>query len=97
MQCPSCNEKIAWSLIGRYTNWYFKRLIDDCPHCHLKLILIKLPLRTLNFAMLMLLSSGASFLLFASSRLSAALALLSLSCFLYAALANKLKVARVSR
>jgi hypothetical protein len=97
MQCPSCKEKISWSMIGRYTNWYFKRLIDDCPHCHLKLILIKLPLRTLNLAMILILSSGVSFLLFGSSMLSGALALLSLSCILYVATANKLKVARVSR
>lgn len=55
MKCPSCDEKISWTKIFIFTNWYTKRLIGDCPCCGVKLILVKLPLRALNVAAFLLL------------------------------------------
>jgi hypothetical protein len=97
MRCPACKNKISWRSISTYTNWYFKRLIDDCPHCHLKLIFVKGPIRTLNVAVLLLFGCIISYFLFSDAFISGGLGVLALCCFLYVSAQEKLKVARVSR
>jgi len=97
MKCPACKNKISWLSIGKYTNLFFKRLIDDCPHCHLKIILIKVPLRVMNVGLLCLVGALFSSLFLTESYLTSLLFTTALACFLYTGVANKLKVARISR
>jgi len=97
MICPACKNKISWLSIGKYTNWFFKRLIDDCPHCHLKIILIKTPLRVMNLGLIFLVGSLFSSLFLTVSYLTVLLFSTALGCFFYTCVANKLKVARISR
>lgn len=97
MNCPACNKAISWKYIGRYTNWFFKRLINDCPHCHLQLIFIKIPLRLFNVGTLLMFTALLNYLSFDIQWFSEISAFFGLLCVTYSLSVKKLKVARISR
>lgn len=97
MNCPACNKTISWKYIGQYTNWCFKRLINDCPHCQLKLIFVKAPLRIFNLGTLLIFSAALNYFLLNIEWFSEITSVVGSLCIIYSLTLKKLKVARVSR
>jgi hypothetical protein len=97
MKCPACEKTISWKYIGQYTNWYFKRLINECPHCQLKLIFIKAPLRIFNISTLLIFSAAINYFLINIEWFSEVTGVLGLLFITYSLNLKKLKIARISR